>query len=73
MRYRLRTLMILLAVGPPLLAGIWLALPTITLVLLQAMLFLIVGGTLVAVAVPFAMVLATIADVVIDLCEKRRP
>jgi hypothetical protein len=71
MRYRLRTLMILLTVGPPALAGVWLAWPTIALVLLQAVLFLVVGAVLLAIAIPFAMVLATIADVVIDFCERR--
>lgn len=34
MRYRLRTLMILLAVGPPLLAAIWFDLATVVMVFL---------------------------------------
>ena len=72
-RYKLRTLMIVLALGPPVLAGVWCnweILSEVVPVLLQ---FLACVAFLVAVAVSCAMGLASLVDATLDPWEKRRP
>ena len=68
MQFRLRTLLILLAVLPPVLAGAW-AGPTVVAVMLG---FLAFVACLAAVGVMCAMGLASIADAVIDPWQKRK-
>ena len=46
MRYRLRTLMILLTLAPPLLAGVWFALPYLPVVAALAAMAVIPTGML---------------------------
>ncbi len=86
MRYRLRTLVILTAVGPPVLAGLWLTGPYlpdalgIVVVLTGALVFgLIAAGLLVAAALSIPLligwVFSLIANVLIRLLvspENRR-
>jgi hypothetical protein len=72
-RYRLRTLLIVLALAPPALAGVWCnweILSEVVPVLLQ---FLACVAFLVAVAVSCAMGLASLVDAALNPWERRRP
>jgi len=68
MRYRLRTLLILLAVAPPMLAGVWFP-PTVAVV---ALAFLVFVAWFAAVSVGVAVGLIAIADAVITPWENRK-
>jgi hypothetical protein len=69
MRYRLCTLLIVLALGPPVLAGAWWAGPTVAAVVFG---FLVFVACIAAVGVLCAMGLASIADAVIDPWDRRK-
>src|SRR5262245_16798693 len=58
MRYRLRTLLIALAVGPPALGGLWLARSSLLPagILIAAILFVAIGSALAAVLATMALV-----------------
>ena len=73
MQYRLRTLLIVLALGPPVLSGLWLAWPTIAVVAAQLLGFLAFVAVLVAAGVGCAMGLASVVDAAIDPWEKPKP
>ena len=69
-RYRLRTLLIVLALAPPVLAGLFWAGPTVVAIVLAFVAFV---ACLAAIGVLCAMGLASIADAFIEPWEKRRP
>jgi len=69
-RYRLHTLLIVLALGPPVIEGAWWAGPTIAVVVLAFAAFI---ACLATVGVVCAMGLASLADALIDPWEKREP
>jgi len=65
-RYRLRTLLIVLALGPLVVAGAWLGRSIIAIVVPQVVVFLGVVFCIVAVGVACAMGMASMAETVID-------
>jgi hypothetical protein len=73
MQFRLRTLLIVLALGPPLLAGLWLSSETIALVALTVIGFLLFVAVLAGISVWCAICLAAVADKCIDLWDNRSP
>jgi hypothetical protein len=66
MRYRLRTLLMLLAVGPPLLAALWIALTDqrVFVVLLAVLAAALYGIFTLVTAYAIAWVIATVNDLI---------